>query len=80
MLFRKKPVVIDAVRLDRPVTVATLEGEMVGNVGDWLITGVKGERYPCRHDIFMQTYEPADEPARQYLESWPSPPTCGQQL
>jgi len=25
---------------------------MVGNPGDWLITGVAGERYPCRDDIF----------------------------
>lgn len=25
--------------------------------GDWIITGVKGERYPCKPDIFEQTYE-----------------------
>lgn len=25
--------------------------------GDWVITGVKGERYPCKPDIFDQTYE-----------------------
>lgn len=24
---------------------------------DWIITGVKGERYPCKPDIFEQTYE-----------------------
>jgi hypothetical protein len=27
--------------------------------GDWIITGVKGERYPCKPDIFVATYEPA---------------------
>lgn len=27
--------------------------------GDWIITGVKGERYPCKPDIFSATYEPA---------------------
>jgi hypothetical protein len=27
--------------------------------GDWIITGVKGERYPCKSDIFAATYEPA---------------------
>jgi len=27
--------------------------------GDWIITGVKGERYPCKPDIFEATYEPA---------------------
>lgn len=28
--------------------------------GDWIITGIKGERYPCKPDIFAATYEPAD--------------------
>lgn len=28
--------------------------------GDWIITGVKGEHYPCKPDIFAATYEPAD--------------------
>ena len=39
--------------------IPTLEGTMRFNRGDWLITGVKGELYPCRADIFAQTYEPA---------------------
>lgn len=26
--------------------------------GDWIITGVGGERYPCKPDVFAQTYEP----------------------
>ena len=25
--------------------------------GDWIITGIKGERYPCKPDIFEATYE-----------------------
>jgi len=29
--------------------------------GDWIITGVKGERYPCKPDIFAATYEPAED-------------------
>jgi hypothetical protein len=28
--------------------------------GDWIITGVKGEKYPCKPDIFAETYEPAE--------------------
>ncbi len=28
--------------------------------GDWVITGVKGERYPCKPDIFKATYDPAN--------------------
>jgi hypothetical protein len=32
--------------------------------GDWIITGVKGEVYPCKPDVFAATYEPAgDAPA-----------------
>ena len=30
--------------------------------GDWIITGVKGERYPCKPDIFEATYEPVASP------------------
>ena len=29
------------------------------SVGDWIITRVKGERYPCKPDIFAVTYDPA---------------------
>ena len=48
-------VIIDPKR--RIVIINTLEGDMVGNEGDWLITGVKGEKYPCKPDIFEKTYE-----------------------
>lgn len=41
-------------------TIDTLEGEHVVSIGDWVITGVKGERYPCKPDIFALTYEPAE--------------------
>jgi len=40
------------------VEIPTLEGTMTARVGDWIITGVKGERYPCKPDIFEATYEP----------------------
>ncbi len=39
----------------------TLEGSMVAIKGDWIITGVKGEKYPCKPDIFEMTYEPVNE-------------------
>jgi hypothetical protein len=39
--------------------IDTLEGAMYVNPGDWIITGVKGEHYPCKPDIFEMTYEPA---------------------
>lgn len=40
--------------------VDTLEGAMLACPGDWIITGVKGERYPCKPDIFEATYEPVE--------------------
>lgn len=87
--FRKKPVVIEAVRFDPcgghktqlpegvevlespgyadnygymgfKFGIKTKEGTMEVKAGDWVITGVEGERYPCDHGIFKKTYEPAD--------------------
>lgn len=37
--------------------IKTLEGPMLVRDGDWVITGVKGEHYPCKPDIFAATYE-----------------------
>jgi hypothetical protein len=37
--------------------IDTLEGGHKVCPGDWIITGVKGERYPCKPDIFNETYE-----------------------
>ena len=37
--------------------VPTLEGGHVVTPGDWIITGVRGEHYPCKPDIFAETYE-----------------------
>ena len=39
------------------MVVVTLEGDMRAQLGDWLIRGVAGEHYPCRNDIFEQTYD-----------------------
>ena len=39
--------------------IDTLEGGHIVCPGDWVITGVKGERYPCKPDVFSATYEPA---------------------
>lgn len=58
--FRKKPVIIEAIRISREMTVKTLEGVMTGGPGDWLITGIKGEQYFCKDDIFRKTYEHID--------------------
>ena len=41
--------------------VETLEGGHLVTPGDWIITGVKGEVYPVKSDIFHMTYEPVEE-------------------
>lgn len=87
--FRKKPVVIEAVRFtgfnfdeicdyvgytpegkNNPrwvgdasepyysgVYIETLEGTMLASSGDYIIKGVQGEFYPCKPNIFNETYE-----------------------
>lgn len=40
--------------------IPTLEGDMLARPGDWIIRGVQGEFYPCKPDIFDQTYESVD--------------------
>lgn len=70
--YRKRPVVIEASQWlkhgDHPAVqystwdtgwIETLEGGHKVVSGDWIITGVKGEHYPCKPDVFEQTYEPA---------------------
>ena len=42
----------------QPIMLETLEGVMQADIGDWIIKGVKGEFYPCKPDIFKETYDP----------------------
>jgi hypothetical protein len=37
--------------------IDTLEGGHIVCPGDWIITGVAGEMYPCKNNIFAATYE-----------------------
>ena len=41
--------------------IDTLEGGHIVCPGDFVVTGVQGERYPCKPDIFEQTYELVEE-------------------
>ena len=79
MKFRKRPIVVEAVRFrgedlqamelglsqkfDGQWTIQTLEGTMRCNPGDWIVTGIKGERYPVAPGIFAATYEPVEQPS-----------------
>ncbi|HEM2809903.1 TPA: hypothetical protein U0616_001712 [Streptococcus suis] len=81
MRYRKKPVIVDAVRWnsknyfdvirltgrkdirffdDGSCIIPTLEGNVVAQKGDYIIKGVRGECYPCKPDIFTETYERVD--------------------
>lgn len=39
------------------ILIPTLEGNMVASMNDWIIRGIKGEFYPCKPDIFLQSYD-----------------------
>lgn len=60
-MYRKKPVIVQAYQTSEEMIIPTLEGDMKASVGDYIITGVNGEQYPCKPDIFKKTYEPIDE-------------------
>lgn len=55
--YKKKPVLIQAYQTDEEIEIETLEGTMKANKGDFIIRGVKGELYPCKPDIFYETYD-----------------------
>jgi hypothetical protein len=82
MKYRKKPVIIEAVKWDgrrktfdeivklntldrglnydlktKKINIKTLEGWHEGNIGDFIIQGVRGELYPCKPDVFEKSYE-----------------------
>ncbi len=41
--------------------IKTLEGLLHVQADDWIITGIHGEKYPCKPDIFLATYEVVEE-------------------
>jgi len=48
---------------DDTLLVSTLEGVMTANLGDYIIKGIKGEFYPCKQDIFEESYVNAEDSA-----------------
>ena len=60
-LWKKKPIIIEAYQTEVEMDIPTLEGVMRASVGDFIITGIHGEKYPCKPDIFLETYEPVEE-------------------
>jgi hypothetical protein len=56
--FRRIPVIVEAVKITRPITIDTLEGSITGNPGDYLITEASGEQYPLAAEVFTNEFEP----------------------
>jgi hypothetical protein len=97
-LYRKKPVIVEAVQWTPKLpiikiegaphswecgvfkdpesstgySIHTLEGKHEVTPNDYIITGVKGETYPCKPDIFAMTYEPMIE-ATVYTDNGTEP-------
>lgn len=59
--YRRKPVVIEAYQTDTALIIHTTEGDMLASKGDYIITGVNGEWYPCKPDVFKKLYEPVED-------------------
>lgn len=45
----------------QPYIIKTLKDDMIVSRGDYIIKGIKGELYPCKSDIFEQTYEKIED-------------------
>ena len=58
--FIKNPVIIEAYQVFTETKIETLEGLMTASPGDWIVTGIKGEQYPVKPDIFEATYSPIE--------------------
>lgn len=53
--------IVDIGRDNLYLTIRTLEGNMIASPGDYIIKGIQGEFYPCKPDIFEQTYDKVEE-------------------
>jgi hypothetical protein len=55
--FKALPRTIEAYQTERDMIIHTLEGDMKATAGDWVVTGIKGEHYAVKPDIFKACYE-----------------------
>lgn len=75
--YVKKPVPVRARQIKRAMKVETLEGTFHGRKGDYLVVGVRGEKYIVRRDIFEETYELVQTP--RHVEKPPRKPQVQEQ-
>lgn len=55
--YRKKPIVVEAVKLTRSITIESSDNKIKGLPGDYLITNKDGEQYLCEREQFEAEYE-----------------------
>lgn len=48
--------IVDGLHVDDMCFIPTLEGQMKINIHDWIATGVNGEHWPIKNDVFKKTY------------------------
>ena len=80
--YRKKPVIVSAYQTAETIYIQTLEGLMRAGAGDYIVTGIQGEHYPCKPQIFAATHEPIESPESEHLsradagqrQTWPTSP------
>ena len=56
----KKPIPVTAQQVTERTIIHTIEGPLTAQPGDWVITGVDGERWPVKKEIFEKTYRVID--------------------
>ncbi len=54
-MFIEWPILVD--ERGPHLIIHTLEGDHRADPGDWIITGIKGEKYPIKDEVFRMTYE-----------------------
>ena len=64
-----------SIALTRPeclksMRIPTFEGDMIANVGDWVIKDVNGYFYQCKSDIFEKTYDLTEQEEDEDAEEW----------
>lgn len=67
MKYIKKPIAVEAYQTEKEVIIHTLEGDMKASSGDWILTGINGEQWPVKDEIFKKTYKVADSQSTDQL-------------
>jgi hypothetical protein len=69
--FQKKPIIVEAARVTSltviPAHQTLHQHDLIADPGDWIIKGVKGEFYPCKDDVFRETYQPINGEAVKHI-------------